>query len=201
MRDTLKEKIRSLLDRMEEGYSFSQETAGLFLRLATELRRCKGRKQYGYLPPDGKQTVDAIVMLLAKEPAVAEIYREWNRVDREKLSLYHGKGKPDTPLERNPEFRSVKNAVIRAAVQFGKLYPPELANPSSQSAAPFLSSAVRTLLSLVEKRAAQKRAKLRSQVDRRIREKTEEKKEALGMKTEFIPEPEEEDDETVTMQL
>ena len=60
---------------------------------------------------------------------------------------------------------------------------------------------MQTLLSLVEKRAAQKRAKLRSQVDRRIREKTEEKKEALGMKTEFIPEQEEEDDETVTMQL
>ena len=96
LRDTLKEKIRSLLDRMEEGYSFSEETAGLFLRLAAELRRSKGRKQYGYLPPDGKQTVDAIVMHLAKEPAVAEIYREWNRVDREKLSLYHGKEKPDT---------------------------------------------------------------------------------------------------------
>ena len=49
---------------------------------------------------------------------MAELYAEWNKINREKLSLYYEKKEPDISLENNKEFRSLKNDIIRAAVHW-----------------------------------------------------------------------------------
>ena len=42
---------------------------------------------------------------------------KWNEVNREKLSLYYDtKDKPDVPIEKNTELRSLKNMLIRTAL-------------------------------------------------------------------------------------
>jgi len=81
------------------------------------LKNYSGKKVYVYLPKEIKETVNKIVAEFAKDEDVAELYAEWNKINREKLSLYYEKKEPDIPLENNKEFRSLKNDIIRAAVQ------------------------------------------------------------------------------------
>lgn len=48
---------------------------------------------------------------------LGEVYAKWNEVNREKLSLYYDtKDKPDVPIEKNPELKSLKNMLIRTAL-------------------------------------------------------------------------------------
>ena len=64
-----------------------------------------------------KGLVDFALHEFAKESDLAEIYSKWNEVNREKLSLYYDtKDKPDVPIEKNPELRSLKNLLIRTAL-------------------------------------------------------------------------------------
>ena len=64
-----------------------------------------------------KRLVDFALHEFAKDSDIAEIYSKWNEVNREKLSLYYDtKDKPDVPIEKNPELRSLKNLLIRTAL-------------------------------------------------------------------------------------
>ena len=64
-----------------------------------------------------KRLVDFVLREFAKDSDLAEIYAKWNEVNREKLSLYYEtKDKPDVPIEKNPELRSLKNMLIRTAL-------------------------------------------------------------------------------------
>jgi len=49
-------------------------------------------------------------------------YKEWNKVNREKLSLYYENKDPSVPLVNNKEFRSIKNMIIRAVMEM----PPDM---------------------------------------------------------------------------
>ena len=128
LRDKLTEDFRYDLMAMEREtatyYEPSAESALLMQQLARQLREVKGKKVYSYLPKDVKKTVDLIVAQLAKDEGIAELYREWNEVNRMKLSLYREKKEPDLPLEDNKEFRKLKNMIIRAAEKIPVPEPP-----------------------------------------------------------------------------
>lgn len=109
-----KKRIDELLKNAETPIPASEEIQNLYVRLIGQLSNYKGKKVYGYLPKNIKQTVDEIVAELAKDERIAELYAEWNKANREKLSAYYDKKKPDIPLEENKEFRDIKNAVIRS---------------------------------------------------------------------------------------
>ena len=86
-------------------------------KIKDELQQQKGKKLYGYLPRKLKRLVDFALHEFAKDSDLAEIYSKWNEVNREKLSLYYDtKDKPDVPIEKNPELRSLKNMLIRTAL-------------------------------------------------------------------------------------
>ena len=82
----------------------------------------KGKKVYGYLPKEIKATVNEIVAHLSSEPVIEELYKEWNKVNREKLSLYYENKDLTVPLVDNKEFRSIKNMIIRAVMEL----PPDV---------------------------------------------------------------------------
>ena len=120
-RERVKNRFKELIDHYEQNeFNPTPELNVLFLKLAKQLKTVKGKKVYGYLPKEVKQTVDEIVSVLAKDKNIAELYKKWNEINREKLSLYHEKETPDIPLEDNKEFRSIKNVIIRSAVEFGQ---------------------------------------------------------------------------------
>jgi len=186
LRDRLKEEARErlqkLLEELEQSYAPDDDLLHLFQTLIDQLSTYKGRKQYGYLPPEMKETVDAIVRALAKDERIAELYSEWTAINREKLSLYHEKKTPSVPLEDNKEFRSIKNEIIKYAAAL-------IETPEAQLSSVYHRSALRMLAVSLGKLLAdgyvKRQKKLQSQIDERLRSKIEQKKAAHGIKTDF----------------
>ena len=154
----------------------------MFFRLTQQLKTVKGKKVYGYLPKEVKETVNQIVEELSKDEDIAALYGEWNRINREKLSLYYDKKEPDTPLEDNPVFRSVKNEIVRAAVRAGQIKLNPAFTPE-QNAGFIFRGIVRSLLQAISASYLARERKLNGQVDRKLRSKIEQKKAAHGLKT------------------
>lgn len=83
-----------------------------------EITECSGKKQYGYLPKDVKKSVDDILKSLAQLPEISKLYSKWNRLNKEKLSVYYNSSNdPDIPLETNNEFKVLKNKIINYVLQ------------------------------------------------------------------------------------
>ena len=126
LREDIKEKseqkIRDLIAQAETESVPSEELQFLFVKLRKQLEQHKGKKIYGYLPKQIKATVNEIVTHLSSEPAIEELYKEWNKINREKLSLYYENKDPTVPLVDNKEFRSIKNIIIKAVMKL----PPEV---------------------------------------------------------------------------
>ena len=118
-RNELKEQLGDLLQQIQIRQAPPNADYYLFLlrKIKDELQQQKGKKLYGYLPRKLKRLVDFALHEFAKDSDLAEIYSKWNEVNREKLSLYYDtKDKPDVPIEKNPEMRSLKNMLIRTAL-------------------------------------------------------------------------------------
>ena len=122
MRDEVKRYLESLVETTGE-YKPSPKTKELYQKLMEQLKTVKGKKVYGYLPRNIKNTVDDIVREIAKDESIAKLNAEWNRINREKLSLYHDKETPDIPIVENKEFRSIKNTVINMAKYSNEVIP------------------------------------------------------------------------------
>lgn len=185
VRAETKKRIDELLKNAETPSPASDEIQNLYAMLMGQLANYKGKRVYGYLPKNIKQTVDNIVAELAKDDRIAELYAEWNKANREKLSVYYDKKEPDIPLEDNKEFRNIKNAVIRSAVL--------MMRTESSAQAETVNSSVGILVLKLAKEIAsscyKRRAKLSSQMDSKLKSKIEQKKQAHGLKTDrSVPE-------------
>ena len=192
VRAETKKRIDELLRDTETPTSASEEIQNLYVRLTSQLSDYKGKKVYGYLPKNIKQTVDSIVAELAKDERIAELYYEWNKANREKLSVYYDKKKPDIPLEENKEFRNIKNAVIRSAVLM--LKTEQQGQPVSFNS--FIGNLVVQLAKAIASSCHKRRAKLCAQMDSKLKSKIEQKKQAHGLKTDrSVPEYNDEEQE------
>ena len=74
-----------------------------------------GKKQYGYLKPEFKRLVDAIVTEFAKDPRIAELYDLWYDQKESGIRFYKDEMPELVPLTDNPEFRTVKNMILQDA--------------------------------------------------------------------------------------
>ena len=118
-RNQLKEQLADQLQKIQKRQSIPNSDYYLLLlrKIRDEVQLQKGKKLYGYLPRKTKKLVDFALHEFAKDGDLSEIYAKWNEVNREKLSLYYDtKDKPDVPIEKNPELRSLKNMLIRTAL-------------------------------------------------------------------------------------
>ena len=181
-RDMVKERVKDLLEDVLSAYPVSWEIQLLFETLREQLNNYSGKKVYGYLPKDIKETVNQIVAEFAKDEDVAELYTEWNKINREKLSLYYEKKETDIPLEQNKEFRSLKNDIIKAAVAMEHYL--ENSGYSSEQKVGFLFSGVfRAFLRLFQNSYNKHANRLGKQIDKKLLSAIEAKKAAHGLKT------------------
>lgn len=173
-------KIDELIKHASENIPCSENFNNLILQLVEQLKKHKGKKLYGYLQKDIKNTVDAIVKELAKDSRIADFYAEWNNINRQKLSIYHDKPDPDIPLENNKEFRSIKNAIIKAVLELDSNTDFTVANSKVNN---MVALWVRLIGSMINDSYRKKQANLNNQVDSKLKSKIEQKKRALGIKT------------------
>ena len=132
------------------------------------------------LSADIKDTVNKIVSELADDDGIAELYDEWNKVNRDKLSLYYDKPKPDIPLEDNKEFLSIKNMIVKAAVEFTTA---EISAAHTAEIDTTVKSFVSALVRMITQSYKKKISRLNSQIDGKLKSKIEQKKQAHGLKT------------------
>lgn len=155
------------------------------MKLRKQLDKHSGKKVYGYLPKSIKATVNAIVAVLSREPAIAELYSEWNEVNREKLSLYYENKDPAVPLVDNKEFRSIKNMIIKAVMEMS----PENEQGASQKSMATAGGIISSLARLIGGKCMAHRQRLQGQIDSKLQAKINEKKQALGLRTERTQKP------------
>ena len=130
------EVMRQLVSEMQTGTLENQRVAQLMLELARRLRKCSGKKQYGYLPPAVKSLVDEVVNELEKDPRIAAAYDLWYQEREEVLRTYRDDLPEREPLVRQKEFNRIKNLVIEEAVRLGDFAPPDITPQAEVTAEP-----------------------------------------------------------------
>ena len=181
-RDMVKERVKDLIEDVFSMYPVSLEIHSLFEILQQQLKNHSGKKVYGYLPKEIKETVNQIVAEFAKDEDVAELYAEWNIINREKLSLYYEKIEPDISLELNKEFRSLKNDIIRAAVQMDS-YLVNTGYSTEQKVGFLFTGVFRDFLKLFQNSYKKHANRIGRQIDKKLMSDIEAKKAAHGLKS------------------
>ncbi len=138
VRDVFKDELKLLYDEKTKQRKTAKEKAGeellaamkgmtsnnadaLLLEarmraLAKRLSGIKGKKVYGYLHKEVKAMVDECFRELEKIPQVKECYDKWLEWQGRILGYYQDGEAKYVPMSENPEFKSVKNLIIRQAL-------------------------------------------------------------------------------------
>ncbi len=115
--------------------TFENRTIALmFEKLAEQLSDYKGKKVYGYLPRKAKNLVNGIVDEAEKDKRIASLYNLWYEQRGKVLKTYTDTTPNRIPLSQNKEFRSIKNAVIKEAlniIQKADNFEAETVKPDS----------------------------------------------------------------------
>ena len=115
LRQESRERMREIIGAINADSYENKIIENLLLQLARQLSTTTGKKQYGYLKPELKRLVDAIVTEFAKDPCIAELYDLWYEQKESGVRFYQD-GMPErVPLTDNPEFRTVKNMILQEA--------------------------------------------------------------------------------------
>lgn len=183
------QKIRDLITKAEASPELDAQIYPLLTKLRKQLDEHSGKKVYGYLPKSIKATVNAILEILSAEPSIAKLYKEWNKINREKLSLYYENKESTVPLVENKEFRSIKNTIIRAVLEMPVASSTIESASISHHAAATAGEIVASLAKLIGEKCAAQRQRLQEQIDSRLQAKIDEKKQAMGLRTERTQKP------------
>ena len=141
-RDDLKkesgERLAEIAARINEKGFDDPVLEEKLVRLAGKLSKTKGKKVYGYLKEDVKALVRSVVDDIGKDERIAELYDLWYERREEVIRTYTETLPPRVPLSENREFKSVRNAVIRAAMDIvrGTMPGVERLNEEIQAAEP-----------------------------------------------------------------
>ena len=110
------ETMQELIWQMRDGILVNPQLEDQIEALARRLQTVRGKKVYGYLPPEVKLRVDGIVDALAADERVAKAYDLWNEM-REAICRTYSETLPARlPLSKQKEFKPVRNMVIREAL-------------------------------------------------------------------------------------
>lgn len=123
-RNTLKQECKRAFEEVKvTSVADYAEIHQLILQVADCLKTHKGKKQYGYSSKTDKKVVDSLVDEIAKIPTVKTTYDLWWEMKNEVYHGYSDREWEQPPRSKCPEFKSVKNMLIRkiADMNFGEL--------------------------------------------------------------------------------
>ena len=125
LRQESRDRITEIVDAINHGSFDNPQMQMMLVQLADRLTKAKGKKQYGYLNASTKKLVDAIVAEMAGDSRIQELYSLWYEQKEDVLRTYTNKMPERIPLEQEKEFRTIRNAVVQAALQL-RLHQEEL---------------------------------------------------------------------------
>ena len=116
-----KTEFKSIVRKVQQGGFEKPQLENLIRKLYSQLQNVKGKKVYGYLPPDVKETVNSIFSELAKDNNIRQLYEKWCSLESLKYKTYTQKEKELPPLVDNKVFQPVRNMIIRTVLDMN--YP------------------------------------------------------------------------------
>ena len=116
-----KTEFESVVRKIQQSDFENPQLENLIRKLYSQLQNVKGKKVYGYLPPDVKETVNSIFSELAKDNNIRQLYEKWCSLESLKYKTYTQKEKELPPLVDNKVFQPVRNMIIRTVLDMN--YP------------------------------------------------------------------------------
>ncbi len=116
LRSESKDVLAEIVSQINTGGYSDPHLEELLVQLARRLSRTKGKKVYGYLKADVKTIVDSIVDEITKDNRISALYDLWYEQRENVLRTYNSSLPERIPLSQNKEFKSIKNAIIQAAI-------------------------------------------------------------------------------------
>ena len=113
LRQESRERMWEIIGAINAGSYENKTIEHLLLQLVRQFSTTTGKKQYGYLKPELKRLVDAIVEEFSKDPRIAELYDLWYEQKESGIRFYQDEMPERVPLTDNPEFRTVKNMILQ----------------------------------------------------------------------------------------
>ena len=112
--------LRKLLIQMQGDTLRNERIEEFITYLGEHLKSTTGKKQYGYLKAELKNVVDEIVDELAKDERVAKAYTLWQKAKGQIENIYTETPSPQLPLSKCSDFKSIRNMVIKEAMEISK---------------------------------------------------------------------------------
>lgn len=181
LRRASRERVAGLVEQINQGGCENPQVEQLLRELARRLSQVKGKKVYGYLRPGLKDLVNQIVDELARDERIAQLYDLWYQDKQAARNVYDERPLQRVALSENPDFKPVRNAVIRAAVE---LDVEQRQTQNQNYAPPLLPMATRLLRQVgqIFGHQFQIDPPVARLTDSKLRQKIAEKKQALGQK-------------------
>ena len=85
--------------------------------LAQKLKSVRGRKQYGYMPPEIKTLIDEITDGLCEDERLRRLYDLWYESKHRIMRSYTDRMPTQKPLSQENGFKPIRNAILREALQ------------------------------------------------------------------------------------
>ena len=111
-----KTEFESIVRKNHQGGFDDPKLKNLVLKLNSQLQNVRGKKVYGYLPMEIKETVNKIFSELEKDENIRQLYEKWCALERLKYKTYTQKEKEMPALTDNKVFQPVRNMIIRTVL-------------------------------------------------------------------------------------
>lgn len=107
-----KKEFESIVNMIASNDHTDPQLEELIKKLYIQLQNVKGKKVYGYLPKEIKETVNKIFSELAKDENIQQLYDKWCSLERLKYKTYTLKETELPELVDNKVFQPVRNMII-----------------------------------------------------------------------------------------
>ena len=111
-----KNEFESIVNIIASNDHTDPQLEELIRKLYIQLQNVKGKKVYGYLPMEIKETVNKIFSELAKDENIQQLYDKWCSLERLKYKTYTLKETELPELSANKVFQPVRNMIIRTVL-------------------------------------------------------------------------------------
>ena len=111
-----KNEFESIVNIIASNDHTDPQLEELIRKLYIQLLNVKGKKVYGYLPKEIKETVNKIFSELAKDENIRQLYDKWCSLERLKYKTYTLKETELPELVDNKVFQPVRNTIIRTVL-------------------------------------------------------------------------------------
>ena len=111
-----REEAFGLVMEINDGENHNRELEEKMRELAEKLKSVRGRKQYGYMPPEIKNLIDGITDGLCEDERIKRLYDLWYESKYRIMRSYTDRMPTQKPLSQENAFKPIRNAILQEAL-------------------------------------------------------------------------------------